>query len=215
MSNEFLNDHEQSEQVRNWLKANANALTFGVILGLGALLGWRWWQGNVETQKAQVAAQYVELKKSAEEKNLDQLKAQTGTMVADFSKSGYSALAQLRLAQLALDKGDKVAATSALQWVIEKGATEEFKNIAKVRLARLHNSDGKFDEAIKVLATVKQDSFAGVSAEVRGDALLGLNKASEARAAYQQALDKMEAGAGNRSFIEMKRNSIAATEVAG
>lgn len=214
MSNEFLNEHEQSEQVRKWLKANANALTFGVILGLGALLGWRWWQGNVENQKAQVAAQYVELKKSAEAKNFDQLKAQTSTLVADYAKSGYSALAQLRLAQLALDKGDKVAATSALQWVIERGATEEFKNIAKLRLARMHNADGKFDEAIKLLATIKQESFAGISADVRGDSLRGLNKPAEARAAYQQALDKMEAGAGNRSFIEMKRNSIAAAEVA-
>ncbi len=214
MADEFLNDHEQSEQVRKWLKANANALAFGVLLGLGSLVGWGWWKGNLETQKAQAASQYGALKSSVEAKNLDQLKAQVGTLVGEFGDSGFSALAQLKLAQLAFEKGDKALATSSLEWVVARGATEELKNVARVRLARLKNADGKFADAIALLDPIKEAAFVGISSEIRGDSLRGMNKFGDARAAYQKALDELEAGAGNRNFIEMKLYSVSDAKVA-
>ena len=43
---ELLNEHEQSEQVRNWLRGNAVGLIGGVALGLAVIAGWNWWQGQ-------------------------------------------------------------------------------------------------------------------------------------------------------------------------
>jgi len=215
MQNEILDEHEQSEQVRKWLKANGSAILFGIVLGFGALMGWRWWETNQVTRQAQAASQYVEMKKSVDAKNLEQLKAQTDALLEGYGKSGYSALAQLRLAQLALEKNDKAQALKSLKWVESNGATDELKNIARLRLARLHNGEGKFDDAIAVLSKIKDDAFVGTAAEVRGDSLRALNKSSDARAAYQQALDKMEAGAGNRQFIEMKLASVGDAKAAG
>ena len=43
---DLLNEHEQSERVRSWIRNNALGLVGGVALGLGAIVGWQWWQGK-------------------------------------------------------------------------------------------------------------------------------------------------------------------------
>jgi predicted negative regulator of RcsB-dependent stress response len=211
MANELMDDHEQSEQVRKWLKNNANSIFFGIVLGVGGLFGYHWWKGNVGQRQAQAAAQYLELKKSAEANNLDQLKAQTDALIETNKGSGYTTLAKLRLAEVALEKKDAKLAQSSLEWVRDNGATAELKSIARIRLARLALANGQFDQALAQVDSLKEGPFAGLSGEVRGDALRGLNRPSEARAAYQQALDELEAGAGNRNFLEMKLLSLPTT----
>ena len=47
---DLLDEHEQSERVRSWLRQNGAGLIGGVVLGLGAIAGWQWWQ-----QQQQVA----------------------------------------------------------------------------------------------------------------------------------------------------------------
>jgi len=43
---DLLDEHEQSERVRSWVRSNALGLIGGVALGLGAIAGWQWWQGQ-------------------------------------------------------------------------------------------------------------------------------------------------------------------------
>ena len=41
---DLLDEHEQSEKVRTWLKDNAVGLIGGIALGLALIGGWQWWQ---------------------------------------------------------------------------------------------------------------------------------------------------------------------------
>ena len=43
---DLLDEHEQSERVRSWLRSNAAGLIGGVGLGLAGIAGWHWWQGQ-------------------------------------------------------------------------------------------------------------------------------------------------------------------------
>ena len=41
---DLLDEHEQSERVRTWLRNNGAGLIGGVVLGLAVIVGWQWWQ---------------------------------------------------------------------------------------------------------------------------------------------------------------------------
>ena len=41
---EYLSEREQIDQVRSWAKENAPWALAGILIGVGALLGWQQWQ---------------------------------------------------------------------------------------------------------------------------------------------------------------------------
>ena len=41
---DLLDEHEQSEHVRTWLRDNGAGLIGGIALGLALIGGWQWWQ---------------------------------------------------------------------------------------------------------------------------------------------------------------------------
>jgi predicted negative regulator of RcsB-dependent stress response len=55
---ELLDEHEQSERVREWLRRNGSALILGISLGLAAIGGWQWWQRHQANQQSKAAGDY-------------------------------------------------------------------------------------------------------------------------------------------------------------
>ena len=43
IDDDYYNEQEQWERVKRWIRENGPWLVAGVVLGLGALAGWRWW----------------------------------------------------------------------------------------------------------------------------------------------------------------------------
>jgi predicted negative regulator of RcsB-dependent stress response len=85
--------------------------------------------------------------------------------------------------------------------------------VARVRLAGVLLDEKNYDEALKVLAgdvpAVHQTAFA----DRRGDVLYAQGKTSEARAAWQQALDKAEPQHPLRQLIQLKIDAVPAPAV--
>ena len=48
---DLLDEHEQSERVRGWLRQNGAGLIGGVASGLGLIGGWQWWQQHQAAQQ--------------------------------------------------------------------------------------------------------------------------------------------------------------------
>ena len=44
MVDDYLSDREQEEALRNWWRENWRWILGGVVLGLGLLAGWQYWQ---------------------------------------------------------------------------------------------------------------------------------------------------------------------------
>ena len=42
----YTTENEQLDAVRRFFSENGKALAVGVVLGVGALLGWRYWQSH-------------------------------------------------------------------------------------------------------------------------------------------------------------------------
>lgn len=71
---DLLDEHEQSERVRSWLRKNGASILGGVVIAIGAIAGWQWYQkdqggklasANVEYQKALVGLQQNKLDDAA------------------------------------------------------------------------------------------------------------------------------------------------------
>ena len=52
---DLLDEHEQGEKVRSWLRENGIGLIGGVILGLALIGGWQWWQRQQDSRRMQTA----------------------------------------------------------------------------------------------------------------------------------------------------------------
>jgi predicted negative regulator of RcsB-dependent stress response len=73
------------------------------------------------------------------------------------------------------------------------------------RLARVLLDQGQPEEAMALLQGNRDiPGFEAAFAEVRGDIHAALGQNEEAVKNYQLALDSMEAGVGDRNFLELK-----------
>ena len=41
--NEFVTDDEQVERIKKWWADNGSSVIAGLVIGIGGLLGWRYW----------------------------------------------------------------------------------------------------------------------------------------------------------------------------
>lgn len=195
-----LDEHEQSEQVLEWLRRNGAGLIGGIVLGLAAIGGWKWWQQHQVEQKAAVATQYQQA--------LDAIEAgdtQAATKVKALDAGLYHTLASLELAksQVALNQRD--AAIATLRAV--KPTEPAIAGIVNERLARLLIDAKQADAALKLVAVANTPS----ALEVRGDAQFALGQRDNARKTYEQALTKLDVASPHRRVLELKLTEVGGT----
>ncbi len=97
---DLLDEHEQSERVRSWVRSNALGLVGGIALGLGAIAGWQWWQGQQDQKLVVAAGEYAAFNKAVEAKQDDKIAAHAAALRQNHPDTPYPALAALRQADL-------------------------------------------------------------------------------------------------------------------
>jgi predicted negative regulator of RcsB-dependent stress response len=117
-------------------------------------------------------------------------------------------MAALSAAKVAFDANDLNAAKEQLQWVVDHGRDEDYKALARIRLAGILLDQKAYDDGLKVLAADLPAPFASAAADRKGDILVAQNKLDEARAAYQLALDKMDSKNPGKELIQLKLDAI-------
>lgn len=188
-----------------WIYSAVGAFLIGVL----AVQGWRYYERS-QGEQAEVLFKSVEktAQESAASKDYKKLSDAASAIAEKFPSAFYASEAQLMAAKASFDAGDFTTAIKHLQWVVDKGPTVH-SNVARVRLASVLLEEKKYDEALKMLDQVKDEGFASMAADVRGDVLASQDKREEARAAYQIAVEK----AGDRS--PMKALSQAKLDAVG
>lgn len=192
-----LDEHEQSEQVLAWLRRNGVGLIGGILLGLAAIGGWKWWQQHQVNQKAAVAAQYQQA--------LDAIAAgdkQAQAKVKALDAGLYHTLASLELAKSQVALNQRGAAIATLRAV--KPTEPAITGIVNERLARLLIDAKQADAALKLVAVANTPS----ALEVRGDAQFALGQRDSARKTYEQALTKLDVASPHRRVLELKLTEV-------
>ncbi|MFT3757119.1 MAG: tetratricopeptide repeat protein [Pseudoxanthomonas sp.] len=206
---DLLDEHEQGERVRNWLKNNGVSLIAGIALGLAVIFGFQWWQQRQQQQHAQAYQDYqaaIDGLQGKDGKPADLKLAQDAVAKLGAKDKGsvYAGLAALRLAKAQVEANQADAAIATLQALKPHASLQP---LVQLRLARLLTEAGKPEEALKVLGDA-QDSSA---LEARGDALLAAGKRDEARDTYLKALTGMDVASPQRRVVELKLTDVGGT----
>lgn len=197
---DLLDEHEQSERVLEWLRRNGAGLIGGILLGLAAIGGWKWWQQQQVTQQAEAASQY--------QVAIDAIAArdqQAAAKVKALPPGLYHTLGSLELAKFQVATGQRDMAIATL-----RAANPPDPAIAQVvneRLARLLVDAKQADAALKLLGS----SATPAALEVRGDAHFALGQRDRARETYQQALAKLDVASPHRRLLELKLTEVGGT----
>lgn len=203
----YETEQDQVEALKKWWKENGRSVIAGLVIGLGGVTGWKYWTTHQEEQARKASTAYEQLVQVASTQRNTQAREQGDRLIQNFPKSAYAALSSLRLARLSLEQGNRDDARQYLQWVLDHGAQEELKGIARLRLARLLMADGQFDEALALVSSEEPAGFQAPYQETRGDILVAKGDAAGARAAYGRALDGLSP-AGNRQLLQMKLDNL-------
>ncbi len=204
-------DHEEQEQLASlkaWWNQYGNLLTWLVVAALALYAGWSGWRYYQRDQSAKAAVLYEEIVKAAEAKDMAKVTRAAGDIEDRFAGTPYAQMGALVAARAANDANDLQVAKAQLQWVIDHGRAEEYKAIARLRLAGVLLDEKAYDEGLKVLAADMPEAFAALAADRKGDLLFAQNKIDEARSAYQAALDKTEAKNPARQLIQLKLDAL-------
>ncbi len=180
-------------------------LVTAVLLAFAAWSGWKYYQRD---QASKAAMLYEEIVKAAEAKDQVKLARAADDIKERFSGTPYAQMGLLTAAKSAFDANDLKAAKAHLQWIVDHGRTEEFKAIARIRLAGLLLDEKSYDEGLKLLSGDFPDQFAALVADRRGDLLFAQNKIDEARKAFKTALEKTEIKNPARQLIQLKLDAL-------
>jgi predicted negative regulator of RcsB-dependent stress response len=201
-----LSEEEQVEALKKWWKENGRSTIAGVVLGLGAIFGWRYWVDYQSGIAQQASIRMVELNQSVASGNSESASEQAKQIIEKFQGTPYAVFASLNLAKVMLQSGESDSAIAQLKWALENSSDSSLKQIIRARIARIMVSLGQLDEADLVVASADSDSFRGEFAELRGDIARSRGDENAARTAYQEALDNE---VSNSAQVQMKLDDLA------
>jgi predicted negative regulator of RcsB-dependent stress response len=204
-------DHEEQEQLatlKSWWQKYGNLVTWILIIALAAYAGWTAWISYQNRQAAQAAQLYQELQNAITAQDKEKTQRIAADTESKFAGTAYAQMAALTAAKFAYEVKDVQAAKSQLRWIVEHGKSEDYKSIAKVRLAGLLMDEKAYDEGLKLLSGSFPAQFAAMVDDRKGDILVAQNKLDDARAAYRAALDKTVDRSPGRQLIQIKLDAI-------
>ena len=212
---EHHDEMETVEELKRWWLENRWFVIAGVVIGVGAVGGWRGWEWWTVRQAEAASALYSKVASAVSAGDAAGYDAQLAMLVKDYARTPYAANGALLVAKAAVDAGDLAKAQTQLAWVAAQARDAELKQLARVRLARVQLAAGEHDAALATLdALGAAGAFEGQAQAVRGDTLRVLGRIDDARAAYQAALAASGERLADRELIELKLADLGSAPTA-
>jgi predicted negative regulator of RcsB-dependent stress response len=203
-----LEEQEQLAELKAWWKQNGGRILSVVVAVAVGFAGWVAFRQYSQSQSMQASALYDTLAKAAQANDAKALRDASGTLVESYPGTTYASMGALVAARYYYDRNDLKNAKAQLQWVVERGSSEDFKHLARLRLGAVLLDEKAYDEALKLLEAQAPAAYEAQYAALRGDVLAAKNQAADARAAYKLALEK--ADKKNTPFQESVRMRLEA-----
>jgi predicted negative regulator of RcsB-dependent stress response len=208
---EVYDAHEQGEIVKKWLSENGSAIVMGLVIAFGGLFGFKQWQSWQVNNRQQASAEFEIMGELLASEQLDAAMANFQILQDDYPKSPYTSMAALQFARARIEVNQPDLAIGLYEYVMENGYPKAITVVARERLARVLLDQGEPGQALTVLqGVVDITGFESRYAEVRGDIHFDQGRMAEAEAAYLEALELLEDGAGDRGKLVMKLESMGA-----
>jgi predicted negative regulator of RcsB-dependent stress response len=205
-----LEEQEQVAEFKAWWNQYGTLMVFALVAAvivIGGWLGWRWYQ-QAQAQEASVV--YDTLTRAAQAGDAKALRDSAGALIEKYPGSLYASMGAMIAARFHFDRNDLKNAKAQLGWVVDNSRSEDFRDLARLRLAAVLLDEKAHDEALKLLDAAHAAAFDAQYAALRGDILVAKGQAAEARAAYRTALEKADKERENAAFRESLRVRLEA-----
>jgi predicted negative regulator of RcsB-dependent stress response len=203
-----LDEQEQLDQFKHFWNQYGNAITWILIVVLGAFAAWNAYEYWQRSQATQAAAMFDEVERSIATGDVAKVERALSDMNAKFGSSPYAQQAGLLAAKTFYEKGNLDASKKALSTVAEKSSDAGYQAIAKLRLASAQIEGKSYDDAMKQLSGAFPKEFEPLAADRRGDVLALQGKPVEAKAEYVKAYKGFDDRSAYRRLVEVKLNAL-------
>ncbi|MGS0892189.1 tetratricopeptide repeat protein [Burkholderia stagnalis] len=187
----YHDEQESIESLKAWWTRWGNLTTWIVLAALvvaAGFNGWNYWQRR---QAAEASGLYEQVQKAAAANDKATIARAAADMENKYGGTAYAQMTALAAAKTLYTAGDAAGAKAQLQWAADHAKDDEYKQIAKLRLASLLLDEKSYDAGLALLSGTPVDAFKGLVADRRGDLLAAQGKTDDARAAYKLALDSL------------------------
>ena len=201
-------EEQQVEAIKKWWKENRWSVIGGVAIGIVVLIGGRAW---VEGQNSYIESAFSEyqnmLNEIAEGKN-DEAEKKGASLLGQYSDTPYAPLAALAMANIKLEKGDLIAASSHLRWALDNAKQESIKHESRLRLGKILLAENKTSEALSLLNVTDTGMYTSAYEHLKGDIYVKEGKLESARTAYSRALMELSPASPDRNILQMKLDDL-------
>jgi len=202
-----LEEQEQLDELKAWWKAYGKLVSnavLGLLVVYAAYQGWQYYQGK---QAVNASTEYQALQ-TTDEKDVKAIQAKAAVIMDKYSATPYAGRAALFAAKANYSVNDAKSAKAQLEWAIKNAKETSVSAIASLQLANILAEEKDYQAALKLLDAKHDAGFDGLFSDLKGDVLVGLGKKAEAKAAYEQALTKLDAQGKYHALTQQKLEAL-------
>lgn len=212
MSRYTLEEEEQIASLKAfWGKYGNFILTVLILIfgGFAANNGYKWWQAHIAKE---AVVGYESLQEAVNKGDLELLKKVQGSLLEDHKRTPYAERGAILAARAFYDAKNIEEAKKSLTWVIQNGKSDEFVATARLTLSGVLLEEGKTQEAKALVQDIKTIGFEGLFQDRLGDIAMVNKDYAGAKAAYDQALLKLQPESPWLEVVRRKLSAIPAAQ---
>ena len=200
---DLQSEKEQIEEMRAWWTEYGRYVIAGVLIAIGLLFGFNQYKSTKLAAQVEASELFESLVGHVFEGDLDDAESVADELANNYANTSYAAQSRLAMVRLYMDKNRDQDAADTLHELLAMRGNGALKHVGRLRLARILLYQDKAQEVIDLLADQTNEAFAGLYAEMRGDAYAALGQVDAAGDAYRVALADASQTV-NRGLVQMK-----------
>lgn len=197
-------EEQQVEAIKDWWRSNGKAVIIGIVVGVGGIMGWRYYQDSLTSAQEAASHGYTAVVSNLEAKGIDATQS-AQNFIDNNEKTSYAVLTSLQLAKVQIDANKLDDALTQLKWAQTNTKDETLTPIIAYRTARVLAAQGDYDNAINTISDVKSEAWKARNQELMGDIYLLKGDREEAVKAYTQA----QQNGSSEQTLQIKLDDLA------
>lgn len=200
----YVTEEEQIEAIKKWWNQYGNHLMTVVVIILLAYSGWKFWHQRQVKIKQAASVNYEQMMLAYSQDQSEMTQAQANTIIERYANTVYSQSAKLLLAEMAVNKNNYDQASNYLKQVMANAKSASFKQIARLRLAKILLYQKQFQQAIELLSVNDDKAYLPLIYELEGDIYAAKGEAVKAKSLYKKAVGAAPQFAAKNPVLMMK-----------
>lgn len=202
-----LEEQEQIDELKAWWKTYGKWVTNGIVVLILIFAGYQAWHYYQDKQSVEASTQFQALQVT-DEKDLKAIQTKAAEIMDNYPSTPYAGRAALYAAKANYAANDAKSAKAQLEWASDNATESSISAIASLQLANILAEEKNYEAALKLLEAPHDAGFEGLFSDLKGDVLVALGKKAEAKAAYENALLKLDMDGKYRSLTQQKLEAL-------